>query len=202
MRAGFDKGFFRSAVHGAIFLLAGFAGNQVHSDDAVRCNGKLMGAGQARMEVLKYCGEPQDRLSFLDERITHTRMSVMQRGTTQFTRSTGYYVDTSRDAVSSTNVSTTSTTTGGGHDSKNNTTVTTGTTTLTQNHTHDENRVMQSVEEQTVSNYVTLSTFWECKKNTVQVDEFVYNFGAGKFLTFVRFENGRVKDIKYGEYGF
>jgi hypothetical protein len=61
---------------------------------------------------------------------------------------------------------------------------------------------MQTQEDQGVSNYVTLSSFWECKKNTVQVDEFVYNFGAGKFLTFVRFENGRVKDIKYGEYGF
>lgn len=192
----------RPVVASLVLLAALFAGHVANADDAVRCDGKLMAAGQARIEVLKYCGEPQDKLSFLDERITHTRMSVLQQGTSRITRRTGYYVDTSRDAVTSTSVSTTATTTGGGHEGKNNAAVTTGTTTLTQNHTHDENRVMQSVDEQSVSNYVTVSTFWECRKNTVQVDEFVYNFGAGKFLTFVRFENGRVKDIKYGEYGF
>lgn len=185
----------------AILLAILFTGQPAYPDDAVRCDGKLMGAGQARMEVLKYCGEPQDRLSFLDERITHTRMSVLQQGTTRFTRRTGYYVESSRDAVSSTSASTTTTTTGG-HEGKNHASVSTGTTTLAQNHTHDETRVSHFQEDHSVTNYVTLSTFWECKKNTVQVDEFVYNFGAGKFLTFVRFENGRVKDIKYGEYGF
>lgn len=196
------QGLRRPVFHAVVFLLVALPSQNTYPDDAVRCSGKLMGAGQARIEVLKYCGEPQDKLSFLDERVTHTRMSVMQRGTTQFTRSTGYYVDSSRDAVSSTSVTTNSTTTGGGHESKNTTAVTTGTTTLTQDHTHDENRVLQTYQEQSTTNYVTLSTFWECKKTTVQVDEFVYNFGTGKFLTYVRFENGRVKDIKFGEYGF
>lgn len=195
------QGFRRPFFYAGIFLLAALPGQKANADDAVRCNGKLMGAGQSRIEVLKYCGEPQDRISFLDERVTHTRLSVMQQGTTQFTRKTGYYVETSRDAVSSTNVSTNSSVSAG-RENKNDAAGATGTTALTQDHRHDENRITQIQEDNSVSSYLTLSTYWECKKNTVHVDEFVYNFGAGKFLTHVRFENGRVKDIKYGDYGF
>lgn len=159
------------------------------ADEAVRCDGKLMMVGQSRIEVLKYCGEPQDRTSFLDERTTHTRLSVFQQGSTQFTRSTGSYVETSRDTVVSTPASDRNSKPG-------------GVTTLPQTHTHDESRVATNQTETVAGSYMTLSTFWECKKATVFVDEFVYNFGTGKFLTFVRFENGRVKNIKYGEYGF
>lgn len=169
----------------AILLLTRHTG----ADDAVRCDGKLMMVGQSRIEVLKYCGEPQDRTSFLDERTTHTRLSVFQQGSTQFTRSTGSYLETSRDTVVSTPASDRNTKPG-------------GVTTLPQTHTHDESRISTNQTETISGSYMTLSTFWECKKATVFVDEYVYNFGSGKFLTFVRFENGRVKNIKYGEYGF
>lgn len=169
-------------------LLTGYVG----ADDAMRCDGKLMNIGQSRIEVLKYCGQPQDQIAFLDERTTHTRLSVFQQGMTQFTRSTGSYVETSRDTVVSA-----SPPPAGARDTKQG-----GVTTLPQTHTHDETRVAQNNTEVVSGSYMTLSTFWECKKVSVFVDEYVYNFGAGKFLTFVRFENGRVKSIRYGEYGF
>lgn len=181
--AQMKKGLF--ALISAAMLLTTHSG----ADEALRCDGKLMMVGQSRIEVLKYCGEPQDRTSFLDERTVHTRLSVMQQGMTQFTRSTGSYTETSRETVVLTPAS--------DRNSKQG-----GVTTLPQTHTHDESRVSTTQTETISGSYVTLSTFWECKKNSVFVDEFVYNFGTGKFLTFVRFENGRVKNIKYGEYGF
>ncbi|MBN8222920.1 MAG: DUF2845 domain-containing protein [Spirochaetes bacterium] len=174
-----------------VILCAGFYAGHAGAEDAVRCDGKLMNIGQSRIEVLRYCGEPQDRLAFLDERVTHTRLSVMQQGTTQFTRSTGSYVETSRDTVVSNPA------VDRAQNSK-----TGGTVTLPQTHVHDESRVTQTNTETTTGSYLTLSTFWECKKVSVYVDEYVYNFGSGKFLTYLRFENGRVKSIRYGEYGF
>jgi Protein of unknown function (DUF2845) len=182
--------FFAGALISTLILYAGHAG----ADDAVRCDGKLMMVGQSRIEVLKYCGEPQDRLAYLDERVTHTRLSNFQQGMTQFTRSTGSYVETSRDTVVSTPATTPVAT--------DRNTKQGGVTTLPQTHTHDETRVTQNNTETVSGSYITLSTFWECKKVSVYVDEYVYNFGSGKFLTFVRFENGRVRSIKYGEYGF
>ena len=170
--------------------VAAYAG-RAWADDAVRCDGKLMGMGQSRIEVLKYCGEPQDKMSFLDERVTHTRLSTLQQGTTQFTRSTGSYVETSRDTATPAPAGER------GQNTKNG-----GVTTLPQTHQHDESRIVQNQTETVVGSYLTLTTFWECKKVSVYVDEYVYNFGSGKFMTFFRFENGRVRGITYGEYGF
>lgn len=186
----FKTGFIRFLSGSLIAMLVFYAGN-AGADDAVRCDGKLIMVGQSRIEVLKYCGEPQDRLAYLDERVTHTRLSTFQQGMTQFTRSTGSYVETSRDTVTSAPA------VDRAQNSK-----TGGIITLPQTHQHDETRVAQNNTETAVGSYVTLSTFWECKKVSVYIDEYVYNFGAGKFLTFVRFENGRVRGIKYGEYGF
>jgi len=171
---------------GVSLTLAG----RVAANDPVRCDGKLMGIGQSRLEVLRYCGEPQDRISFLDERTTHTRLALLQQGTTKFTSSTGSYTETSRETVTQAPVSDKN------HPERG------GVVTLPQTHQHDVTRVTQNNTETVTGSYLTLSSFWECKKVTVYVEEYVYNFGAGKFLTFMSFENGRVKGIRYGEYGF
>jgi hypothetical protein len=167
-------------------VLTGNAG----ANDPIRCDGKLMGIGQSRLEVLRYCGEPQDRISFLDERTTHTRLALLQQGTTKFTSSTSY-TETSRETVTQVPVG------DKGHSGERG-----GVVTLPQTHQHDVTRVTQNNTETVTGSYLTLSTFWECKKVTVYVEEYIYNFGAGKFLTFMSFENGRVKGIRYGEYGF
>lgn len=172
----------------ALLVLA--AARFLHADDAVRCDGKLLGAGRSRIEVLHYCGEPQDRISYLDERTMHTRYSVFYQGTMQFTRSTGTYAETSRDVVTTTGTSKE------GNDRAGREVV------LPQTHQHDESRIVQSQQEQSYSSYASLSTYWECKKVSLWIDEYTYNFGTGKFMTYVRFENGRIKDIRYGEYGF
>lgn len=176
--------------HGLIALicLLALCTGGASANEAVRCDGKLMMVGQSRLEVLKYCGEPQDRLGYLDHRVTHTRLSLFQQGSTQFTRSTGSYVETSRDTVTSPAAA---------DRAKNGSLV-----TLPQTHQHDEMRATQNQTETVSGSYVTLSTFWECRKSSVYVDEYSYNFGAGKFLTFFRFENGRVHSIRFGEYGF
>jgi hypothetical protein len=181
----------RTNIVRTLICLSAFYFGRLRADEAVRCDGRLMAVGQSRIEVLKYCGEPQDRISYLDERVTHTRFATIQQGTTRFMRSTGYYIETSRDTVVSTPASDRA------PNSK-----TGGEATLPQTHQHDERKVTQNETEVVSGSYVTISTYWECKKVSVYVDEYVYNFGAGKFLTFVRFENGRVKEIKYGEYGF
>lgn len=175
-----------------LLVVAAFYTAPVAAGDAMRCDGRLVDVGQSRIEVLKYCGQPQDSTSFLDESTVHTRLSVFQQGRMEFTRSTGSYTETVREAVPATAPSATS----------DRNTKQGGVTTLPQTHTHDISRIVTNQTETVSGSYMVLSTFWECKKSTVFVDEFVYNFGTGKFLTFVRFENGRVKSIRYGEYGF
>jgi len=171
-----------------------FAMLSANNDEQIRCDGKLLGTGRSRLEVLRYCGEPQDKVAFLDERVIHRRFSNVLVGTFRETRQTGTYVDTSRSAV--------------------------GTDTpqrdkeqpvlagqqpahqLVPAHQHDERRIVTDTTTISQSSYTLLSSYWECQKQSVFVDEYTYNFGSGKFMTFVRFENGRVKDIKFGEYGF
>jgi hypothetical protein len=175
-----------TAMIGMIWL-----SGSANADEAVRCDGRLLGIGRSRLEVLRYCGEPQDRISYLDERTTHARFAVLQQGTTQFTRQTGSYIETARD-------STTTTTQHSEGDAKREGQP----IVLGQTHQHDESKIIQEDNTRITSSYLTLSTYWECKKRTLHVEEFTYNFGAGKFLTFMHFENGRIKAIKYGEYGF
>jgi hypothetical protein len=168
----------------ALILLSLVATLSVHTDEDMRCDGKLLGPGRSRIEVLKYCGEPQDKISFLDEKVNHRRYSEVLVGTFRETRQTGTYVETSRNTVSS----------DAGQRPKE---AERNPVQALPTHTHDETKTVVSQ-----SNYTILSSYWDCQKSTVYIDEYVYNFGTGKFMTFVRFENGRVKAIKFGEYGF
>lgn len=173
----------------ALILLSLIATLSVHTDEEIRCDGKLLGPGRSRIEVLKYCGEPQDKISFLDEKVNHRRYSEVMVGSFRETRQTGTYVETSRNTVSS----------DPGQRSKEaerNPVQTLGT------HTHDETKIVTDTTVVSQSNYTVLSSYWDCQKSTAYIDEYTYNFGTGKFMTFVRFENGRVKAIKFGEYGF
>ncbi len=36
----------------------------------------------------------------------------------------------------------------------------------------------------------------------VKIDEWVYNFGSSRFIRYLRFENGRLKRIDRGDYGY
>jgi len=161
----------------------------LHTEDDMRCDGKLVGLGRSRIEVLKYCGEPQDKIAYLDEKILHRRMAEVMVGTTRETRQTGSYVETSRTSVSSNPKERPNDAERGG-------------TQQLPTHTHDESRVVNTSTTVTQSSYAIMSMFWECKKTTVYVDEYTYNLGTGKFMTFIRFENGRLQSIRYGEYGF
>ena len=172
-----------------------FATLSANNDEQIRCDGKLLGAGRSRLEVLRYCGEPQDKVAFLDERVIHRRFSNVLVGTFRETRQTGTYVDTSRSAV---------TPDAPGRDKE--TPALSGQSAQPNQpvpaHQHDERRVVTDTTVVSQSSYTLLSSYWECQKQSVFVDEYTYNFGSGKFMTFVRFENGRVKNIKFGEYGF
>lgn len=172
-----------------------FATLSANNDEQIRCDGKLLGAGRSRLEVLRYCGEPQDKVAFLDERVIHRRFSNVLVGSFRETRQTGTYVDTSRSAVApdapgrDKDVPVLS-----GQSAHGNAAV--------PAHQHDERRIVTDTTVISQSSYTLLSSYWECQKQSVFVDEYTYNFGSGKFMTFVRFENGRVKNIKFGEYGF
>ncbi|AFM10935.1 DUF2845 domain-containing protein [Turneriella parva] len=162
-----------------------------NNDEQIRCDGKLLGAGRSRLEVLRYCGEPQDKVAFLDERVIHRRFSNVLVGSFRETRQTGTYVDTSRSAVSTeTNPRDKEPVLAGQQPQQ------------VPAHQHDERRIVTDTTVVSQSSYTLLSSYWECQKQSVFVDEYTYNFGSGKFMTFVRFENGRVKSIKFGEYGF
>ena len=171
-----------------------FATLSANSEERIRCDGKLLGAGRSRLEVLRYCGEPQDKVAFLDERVIHRRFSNLLVGTFRETRQTGTYIDTSRSAVSADNPQ---------RDKEQ--PVLAGQQPQHQSvpaHQHDERRIVTDTTTISQNSYTLLSSYWECQKQSVFVDEYTYNFGSGKFITFVRFENGRVKEIKFGEYGF
>jgi hypothetical protein len=169
-----------------------------NNDEQIRCDGKLLGAGRSRLEVLRYCGEPQDKVAFLDERVIHRRFSNLLVGSFRETRQTGTYVDSSRTAIApDTNQRDKEPPVLAGqqppsvqpHQS-------------VPQHQHDDRRIVTDTTVVSQSSYTLLSSYWECQKQSVFVDEYTYNFGSGKFMTFVRFENGRVKNIKFGEYGF
>ncbi|MFZ5630096.1 MAG: DUF2845 domain-containing protein [Spirochaetota bacterium] len=170
-----------------------------NSDEQIRCDGKLLGVGRSRLEVLRYCGEPQDKVAFLDERVIHRRFSDVLVGSSRETRRTGTYTDTSRSAVS---------TEPSQRDKEP--PVLAGQQPYQSvppqqsvpAHQHDERRIITDTTFVSQSSYTHLSSYWECQKQSVYVDEYTYNFGTGKFMTFVRFENGRVKNIRFGEYGF
>lgn len=163
-----------------------------NNDEQIRCDGKLLGAGRSRLEVLRYCGEPQDKVAFLDERVIHRRFSNVIVGTFRETRQTGTYVDTSRSAVAPDT----------SHRDKEPPVLAGQQPQSVPQHQHDERRIVTDTTVLSQSSYTLLSSYWECQKQSVFVDEYTYNFGSGKFMTFVRFENGRVKNIKFGEYGF
>lgn len=171
-----------------------FATLSANNDEQIRCDGKLLGAGRSRLEVVRYCGEPQDKVAFLDERVIHRRFSNLLVGTLRETRQTGTYVDTSRSAVGTDTPP---------RDKEQ--PMLAGQQRQQQSvpaHQHDERRIVTDTTTISQSSYTLLSSYWECQKRSVFVDEYTYNFGSGKFMTFVRFENGRVKEIKFGEYGF
>jgi|GEM_PF-2680818 len=172
-----------------LILLSLFFTLSIHTDEEMRCDGKLLGPGRSRIEVLKYCGEPQDKISYLDEKVNHRRYSEVLVGTFRETRQTGTYVETSRNAVSA----------DAGQRSKE---AERNPVQSLPTHTHDETKIVTDTTVVSQSNYTILSSYWDCQKSTAYIDEYTYNFGTGKFMTFVRFENGRVKSIKFGEYGF
>jgi len=159
-----------------------------HSEETIRCDGKLLGPGRSRIEVLRYCGEPQDKIAYLDEKVIHRRMANVIVGSFRETRQTGTYTETSRNTVS--------------HDEPRQKESDRPVAQSMPTHTHDETKIVTDTTVVSQSSYTVLSSYWDCMKSTVYVDEYTYNFGTGKFMTFVRFENGRVKSIKFGEYGF
>ncbi len=173
-----------------ISVLATLSAN---NDEQIRCDGKLLGAGRSRIEVLRYCGEPQDKVAFLDERVIHRRFSNVIVGTFRETRQTGTYVDTSRSAVAPDTSQ---------RDKEPPVLAGQQPQQSVPQHQHDERRIVTDTTVLSQSSYTLVSSYWECQKQSVFVDEYTYNFGSGKFMTFVRFENGRVKNIKFGEYGF
>ena len=161
----------------------------LHTEDEIRCDGKLLGVGRSRIEVLRYCGEPQDRLAYLDEKVLHRRFAEVMVGNFRETRQTGTYTETNRNTVSADPAVR-------GKDAERQ-----GPQPMAS-HTHEESKIVTETTTVSQSSYTVLSSYWDCQKTTVYVDEYIYNFGTGKFMTFVRFENGRVKAIKFGEYGF
>lgn len=42
----------------------------------------------------------------------------------------------------------------------------------------------------------------EARKMTIRIDEWTYNFGPHRFLYHLTFENGRLKEIETGDYGY
>lgn len=194
-----NRGLHGTAMKTRILFLAVavFATLSAHNDEQIRCDGKLLGAGRSRLEVLRYCGEPHDKVAFLDERVIHRRFSNVLVGTFRETRQTGTYVDTSRSAI-----------TPESNSREKEQPPLAGqqqpvqSQQLVPQHQHDDRRIVTDTTVISQSSYTVLSSYWECQKQSVYVDEYTYNFGTGKFMTFVRFENGRVKNIKFGEYGF
>lgn len=189
--AGYKPGLLIMRRPGRLLFVVGFLFMtlSLHTDEEMRCDGKLLGPGRSRIEVLKYCGEPQDKISYLDEKVNHRRYSEVLVGTFRETRQTGTYVETSRNTVSS----------DPGQRSKE---AERNPVQALPTHTHDETKIVTDTTVVSQSNYTVLSSYWDCQKSTAYIDEYTYNFGTGKFMTFVRFENGRVKSIKFGEYGF
>ncbi len=173
----------------ALILLSLVATLSVHTDEEIRCDGRLLGPGRSRIEVLKYCGEPQDKISYLDEKVNHRRYSEVLVGTFRETRQTGTYTETSRNTVSNDAAQRPK-------EAERNP------VQALPTHTHEESKIITNTTVVSQNNYTILSSYWDCQKSTVYIDEYTYNFGTGKFMTFVRFENGRIKGIKFGEYGF
>lgn len=194
---GVIRGLHRTSMITRLLVISAlvFATLSANNDEQIRCDGKLLGAGRSRLEVLRYCGEPQDKVAFLDERVTHRRFSNVLVGSFRETRQTGTYVDTSRSAVPPD---------APGRDKE--VPVLAGQSSHASPsvpaHEHDDRRIVNDTTVVSQSSYTVVSSYWECQKQSVLVDEYTYNFGSGKIMTFVRFENGRIRSIKFGEYGF
>jgi hypothetical protein len=43
---------------------------------------------------------------------------------------------------------------------------------------------------------------YEQSRRLINIEEWTYNFGPGRFMNFIQFQNGKVKKVEYGDYGF
>jgi len=43
---------------------------------------------------------------------------------------------------------------------------------------------------------------YEQSRRLINIEEWTYNFGPGRFMNFIQFQNGKVKKVEYGAYGF
>ena len=82
-------------------------------------------------------------------------------------------------------------------------------------HKCGEPNFVQSWEEEHIQrdyNYVPIFSTrtgryrWYCEpflvKETIRIEEWTYNFGSTEFIRYLRFENGVLKDITVGGYGY
>ena len=171
----------------------------IQADDSVRCDGRLLELNDPRIKVLKYCGEPSDRVDYKRHTFIHNRYInlktknirsklLVDRFVIEFNDTEDYYQElTLFNHKHHTHQHITS-------HFDNTKKLVIETKSVIRKHNIFNDSLFNDLDHE--------NSTWKCLKMSDEYNDWIYNLGPGKFIRIITFRNGKIWNIESGDYGF